>query len=184
MLSRSVMCLMAVPIVLLVGAYRLRQHRPAGCVAAEVVLWAYAAAVLAVTMGPFLYDPAVIAARSAYEEGANNLIPLRTIVNYFWGGSSWAIVSQVLGNLFLLTPLGFLVPQLFSRVDSARKALAVGFTVSLSIELVQLLYSTILGFTYKKFDVDDLLLNTIGALIGYACWLGVRALFAPRTAKA
>ena len=48
--------------------------------------------------------------------------------------------------------------------------LLTGFGVSLGIEIVQLLVSGLLGFTYKIFDVDDLILNLIGTASGWTAW--------------
>lgn len=42
----------------------------------------------------------------------------------------------------------------------------VGLLVSMLIELLQLGISAVLGYTYKITDVDDVILNTIGALHG------------------
>ncbi len=42
--------------------------------------------------------------------------------------------------------------------------------VSLGIEILQLAISTVVGFPYRVFDVDDLILNTAGAALGWAGW--------------
>ncbi|MHC8965701.1 VanZ family protein [Priestia aryabhattai] len=43
----------------------------------------------------------------------------------------------------------------------------IGFLVSLLIESSQYTISSIIGFTYRSFEVDDLLLNTIGSGIDF-----------------
>ena len=43
------------------------------------------------------------------------------------------------------------------------------------IELLQLVANAAVGVNYRSVDVDDVILNTIGALVGYALFLGVRA---------
>jgi glycopeptide antibiotics resistance protein len=69
------------------------------------------------------------------------------------------------GNLFGFLPLGIFLPLLFKRFRSFLTVTAVVFAISLSYELIQL--CTGLGV----FDVDDLILNTAGGLIGYVMWV-------------
>ena len=71
------------------------------------------------------------------------------------------IVANILGNIVGFIPLGILVPILFRRFNTPRKLIGLGFVLSLFFEIVQLL--TVLG----NFDVDDLMLNTFGASIGF-----------------
>lgn len=72
------------------------------------------------------------------------------------------------GNFFLLFPLGFYLPLLFRKNPwNLFKVVFSGFAISLSIELLQLGYSLHVGYVLRSFDVDDLLLNTLGVLAGY-----------------
>ena len=76
------------------------------------------------------------------------------------------------GNFLLLLPLGIYVPVLWSQKKwNLFKVAAVGFLVSLTIESTQLLYSFKIDYTYRSFDVDDLMLNTLGAATGYVIYL-------------
>lgn len=74
-------------------------------------------------------------------------------------------IPNLAGNLVGFIPLGLLLPALFRRLRSGWKIVLLTFLVSLAFETTQLL--TILG----SFDVDDLLLNTIGGFIGYLVFL-------------
>ena len=49
--------------------------------------------------------------------------------------------------------------------------LLVGFGVALGIELSQAVISLQVGVPYFAFDVDDLILNTAGAIVGWFLWL-------------
>jgi glycopeptide antibiotics resistance protein len=69
--------------------------------------------------------------------------------------------ANLLGNIVGFIPLGLLIPLLFKRLRTARATILRVFLISLGFEVVQLLI--LLGY----FDVDDLLLNTIGGAIGY-----------------
>ncbi len=75
-------------------------------------------------------------------------------------------IKNIAGNLILLLPLGILVPILWSEFNSAVKTTVLAFCLSLSIEVLQLA-SAYVGNIGRAFDVDDILLNTVGAYIGY-----------------
>jgi glycopeptide antibiotics resistance protein len=77
---------------------------------------------------------------------------------------------QIIGNVLLLFPLGFFIPLLSRRSLRLYKIILLGFMVSLTIELTQLLLHIFLN-SNRLFDLDDLLLNTVGALIGYLVFL-------------
>lgn len=67
-------------------------------------------------------------------------------------------------NILLFVPLGFLCPYISRHYRQAKHAVLLGFGLSLTIELAQL-------FTqYRATDVDDLLTNTAGTLLGYLCF--------------
>lgn len=69
-------------------------------------------------------------------------------------------------NVLLLTPLGFFLRYFYNI--NFKKALAISFLTSLFFEVTQL--TGIFGiykYAYRLFDVDDLMLNTIGGVIGY-----------------
>lgn len=77
------------------------------------------------------------------------------------------LIRNVGGNFALLMPLGMIVPILWKRINSFVKATLLGFGISLSIELLQLIEGYLkIGFL-RIVDVDDLILNTLGAAVGY-----------------
>ena len=63
-------------------------------------------------------------------------------------------------NAVMFTPLGFLLPACFERYRNWGRTLAAGFLTSLTVELIQL-------FTFRATDVDDLIMNTLGTILGY-----------------
>jgi len=73
-------------------------------------------------------------------------------------------------NIILFLPLGFLLPLIWRNLRNAAGVLLTGFCFSLSIELCQL-------FNRRITDIDDLLMNTLGTLIGYFLWYISRKLF-------
>lgn len=67
-------------------------------------------------------------------------------------------------NIVLFLPLGFLCPLISKYYQSIKHIFFIGCGLSLFIEIVQL-------FTqYRATDIDDLITNTIGALLGYFCF--------------
>ena len=63
-------------------------------------------------------------------------------------------------NAIMFAPLGFLLPAYFERYRHWGRTLAAGFLTSLTVELIQL-------FTFRATDVDDLIMNTLGTLVGF-----------------
>ena len=81
-----------------------------------------------------------------------NLIPFQDF-------SPSNITGMVL-NTVMFAPLGFLLPAYFERYRRWGRTLAAGFLTSLTVELIQL-------FTFRATDVDDLIMNTLGTLVGF-----------------
>ena len=71
-----------------------------------------------------------------------------------------AMFTNLFGNVIIFMPFGFFLPMA-SKYRSFFAAVFYSFTLSLCVETFQLL--TKVG----SFDVDDLLLNTIGGVAGY-----------------
>ena len=67
-------------------------------------------------------------------------------------------------NLLIFIPVGYTVPVLFRRADRWWKVLLTGFFVSLVVEILQLISRM------GMFDLDDLMHNVIGTIIGWACY--------------
>ncbi|WP_369679014.1 VanZ family protein [Bacillus sp. X2(2017)] len=97
----------------------------------------------------------------------NNFIPFYFFVDVYHEGLQFYVIRSIGGNLILLLPVGFLFPLLFEKLNNLKKILLIGFFISLFIELTQLSYSVYIKSVYRSFDVDDLMLNTLGTLLGY-----------------
>ena len=73
-----------------------------------------------------------------------------------------------LGNIALFLPFGILLPLLSDRFNSITRVLLLAAGLSLSIETIQLL-SRFIG-SPRAVDIDDVLLNTLGACLGFAAY--------------
>ena len=77
---------------------------------------------------------------------------------------------NLIGNIAMFIPLGIVWPSVYKGLDRHWKVIAAGFGFSLVIEILQL------PFFDRVSDIDDLILNTTGFLIGYGIYLFIRFL--------
>lgn len=63
-------------------------------------------------------------------------------------------------NLLLFVPFGFLLPFVWPNIKKLSYVVFSGFSFSLLVEISQL-------FNNRQTDIDDLILNTLGTLMGY-----------------
>lgn len=90
-----------------------------------------------------------------------NLVPLVETIRFLRYLDAPGVKRNLVGNILLLAPLGFLLPILFRRFRQFLQVTAAGLLVTLSIEAVQL------TMAYRVFDIDDVILNLLGVLFGY-----------------
>jgi glycopeptide antibiotics resistance protein len=102
------------------------------------------------------------------EGGESNLVPFKTILAYAVGEPGGAMATlNLVGNVILFTPIGILVPLVFPNTTWP-KVLAVAAGVGLTVEAMEL------AFRVGIFDVDDILLNGLGVMIGYWAFMKQR----------
>lgn len=135
--------------------------------AALALFLAYLVVLFGLTLVFFRSPPRVALARL-------NLVPLVGIARFLRGGGR-AMWVNVAGNLAAFVPVGLLLPSLSARHDSAGRVALVGFCLSLEIEALQF------ASRARVADVDDLILNTAGGLLGYLA-LGLPRRWRPESA--
>ena len=91
-----------------------------------------------------------------------NWIPF---VNLFDYPEMKDILINVIGNTALFIPLGIIWPGVYKGLDTHWKIISAGIGFSLCIEILQL------PFFDRVSDIDDLLLNSFGFIIGYLLYL-------------
>ena len=102
--------------------------------------------------------------RNAGEDYRYNLIPFSEIKRFFKYSDvvgTEAFLVNIVGNIVAFIPFGILLPIVIKGYKKSAIIIFDGFVVSLIIETIQLF--TKVG----SFDVDDIILNTIGVAIGY-----------------
>lgn len=101
-----------------------------------------------------------------YLENSVNLVPFKTIIEYIQKIftsllDTSTIFLNLFGNIACLMPLALFIPILFKNVDNTKKFLISILCVTLGIELIQFI-----SFS-GSCDIDDVILNTLGAVIMY-----------------
>lgn len=106
-----------------------------------------------------------------------NFMPFQTIIRYISERDHYnpmIIVHNLVGNTVLLLPLGLLLPFLSKRFKSFTNLVIIAFIASSSVEIVQFVLQ--IGMA----DIDDDILNTFGAMIGYSIYLLIKRLLSIR----
>lgn len=68
---------------------------------------------------------------------------------------------NILGNVLAFAPFGFLLPLLDEKYRSLIRIILLSMLFSICVEVMQLLLKV------GIFDVDDIIMNTTGGLLGY-----------------
>ena len=92
----------------------------------------------------------------------DNLVPFHTLQIYLDNLGSEFWMRNLLGNLLLLLPLGLLGPISLPVLNRWWRIAMVAVLFSVAIELIQLVVPD------RSADIDDVIVNVAGALLGYA----------------
>ena len=111
---------------------------------------------------PLIFDP----------EG---ILPLNVnftpIVNIHYGATPLKVWLNIIGNFAMFIPTGIILPILYKKLNRFWKVLLAGASISLLIEIIQLL------FVMRTTDIDDLVLNTLGTAAGYGIYTLCQKIF-------
>ncbi|WP_054957898.1 VanZ family protein [Paenibacillus dakarensis] len=111
-----------------------------------------------------------------------NLIPFKTIFSDLFVIAVPVTILQTLGNLLLLSPLAFALLSL-GVIGKKYKVILVTFLTSLFIEIFQFFVNySVSGYEYgyegpHAVDIDDLILNTTGGVIGVLFFMIYKKMF-------
>jgi len=112
--------------------------------------------------------------REDHAEYRYNLTLFQEIGRYYGVGirtGSWMLFwLNVIGNICVFMPLGMFLPKLFQRCKNVFFVIVLSLELSLVVEVIQLVSRV------GSFDVDDLLLNTIGGMLGYLVYKAVASI--------
>ena len=102
---------------------------------------------------------------------AYNLVPLKEIMRYFRYYRTLGMplfLINIVGNMVAFMPFGFFLPIISRRSRKWYNTVSFGLIFSLILETLQLI------FKVGSFDVDDMLLNTVGAGLGFLVYRTVQ----------
>ena len=178
--------IVASPLVLLVLALKVRSGMPVRVAVLWAVLGIYALWAANLLFSPVILDPRIRESDPYLARGLGrwlNLVPFATISAQVRSLTPSSL-RQLGGNIGLLLPLGLIGPVVMPSLRRADRLALVALCVSVSIEFVQLT-GTLTRFLERSADIDDVILNVAGALIGWLIWRAVASAWGmSRSAKA
>lgn len=95
-----------------------------------------------------------------------NIVPFTEIFRYEIG--SKLFIFNVIGNIVVFVPFGYFVSG-YIKANKVSHILFISVITSLTVELVQLQIG-------RSFDIDDILLNVVGSIIGFLLFIGLTAI--------
>ena len=95
-----------------------------------------------------------------------NLVPFTEIFRYEIG--SQAFLMNVVGNIVIFIPFGYLIST-YIKPKRILTILIVSVITSATVESVQLCIG-------RSFDIDDIILNSLGAIIGFLLYVALNAI--------
>ncbi len=128
----------------------------------------------------FFALPVTAAARQAGAAAAPgggwhaDLVPLRSIGHLLGLGWRWPAIRLLAGNVLVFVPFGLAAPTAWRALATWRRMLLAALCLSMTIELGQLAVSVVVGYSYRVTEVDDVILNVAGVLLGFALWSTLR----------
>lgn len=102
-----------------------------------------------------------------------NLAPFVNITDY---EKLFEVKLNIIGNTAMFIPIGIIWPSVYKELNTPAKAIGAGMLLSLCIEVLQL------PFYDRVTDIDDLILNSLGFIIGYGIYAIVKGIKKRKTA--
>lgn len=95
-----------------------------------------------------------------------NLVPFTEIFRYKIGSQSFYL--NVIGNIVIFIPFGYFISN-YIKPKGMLPILIVSALSSMTVEFVQICIG-------RSFDIDDIILNAVGAIIGFLCYVALNAI--------
>ncbi len=166
--------------ILIVSAVRLMARVPLRRVLPQALFAVYAVFVIDFALLPVDFEPGMREMHRTdwlYWQRSVNLVPFRTVIAQLSPEAPPTAVAQIIGNVALLFPFGVLAPAVFPGLRRLGSLSIAAICVTAGIELLQLLQKVAL-IGSRSIDVDDVILNTAGALLGFLVWRNGQSLLA------
>ncbi len=104
-----------------------------------------------------------------YMKLSSNFVPLKTINGYVLAISNGSMnliipIKNLAGNVAAFLPMGIFLPYFIRRLNTLNSFAVTMTVIIISVEIIQLVTRR------GSLDIDDFILNIIGALIGFGLW--------------
>lgn len=104
-----------------------------------------------------------------YMKQSSNLVPFKTINGYILAISNGSMniiipIKNLAGNVAAFLPMGIFLPYFIKRLNRLKSFTITMTVMILSVEIIQMVTRR------GSLDIDDFILNMIGALIGFGLW--------------
>ncbi|MGL5416464.1 MAG: VanZ family protein [Clostridium sp.] len=99
------------------------------------------------------------------------LRPLWSINQYIISGGMEHCIYLIVGNILLLVPFGIFLGYYYNR--NLKEITIMCLLISTFIETTQLILSLVIPNTFRFFEINDIILNTLGGVIGYVLYKGI-----------
>ncbi len=140
----------------------------------QLAWFLFAVSFLVIIVPTVLWDVvSIISGAFEVTEHTLNLIPFKFITES-WDMGARKQLTQTIANILMFMPLGFIFPVAFMGMRTFAKTTVCMLVFSFLIELVQY-------FIGRSADVDDLILNTVGGIIGYFIFYAFSMWFKEKT---
>lgn len=132
------------------------------------LFWFYMWIVFSLTLGLGLYKAFIY---HQFTLDGNINFDIFSVVSQAAKRGDWNYIAlNVGGNFLLLMPFGIMLPLLWPKMASVFKTVPLACLISFMIEFIQY-------FIDRQTDIDDLVINTLGALVGYWGFCILRGIF-------
>ncbi|WHH61758.1 VanZ family protein [Petroclostridium sp. X23] len=105
--------------------------------------------------------------RSYSGERRYNLCPFKTMRDYFMNSHQYSfhiLFINLAANIITFIPLGFYLSLRVKRLNNIVNIGVIATIITTTIEVMQFILNV------GVFDIDDIILNTLGCIIGLLCW--------------
>jgi glycopeptide antibiotics resistance protein len=152
-----------------------RRDAPRATLIAQLLLGGWVAALIALTLFPLPWrlgggDMRIVSDPRGWPHPWASITPFETIGMSLQRGLGSLEGRVLIGNVVAFVPLGLLAPIVSARWRTAPRVLLLGLLVSTAVELAQLGWDLVVGMPWRAADIDDVIVNTFGALVGYGIW--------------
>lgn len=106
---------------------------------------------------------------SSYRTLSNNFIPFASIKDILFNNNLDYIIKikQIIWNIILFIPMWFFIPIILKTKNNIKNIVLIALLSSFFIEALQYFIWVIIGFNYRVSDIDDIILNVLGFVLGF-----------------